>query len=508
MTLPTSLTYYYDDYPNLLLVPVGRKNQAIRSIGHKNEKATLARINDIVHSVFECLHPEEHKQLWSFLTIETSALPIPIDKTECIYPHLIKPQMFLWNTLSSKRGIPLHNELFYKEVYETLSTNALRSHVTRVIEEYIFCSKLSQLTRIQLLEKIENAYNNHPLVILAREKQMVIDSVENMNKSSLLGLLNPPEEVTYWRQRLEIIMRAFRLMPKMCKHHKELTIQAQSQSLMCECYQCNTIYFYNLQDDRILFPEEFDVEKARKRIETIERQFNEFASNNESLLEDIRILSSIQNHVFQYKDPIDEIIGIQQRLESISVKVEGIPTNEIVTIYEKLKDAEFPDHENSSLLQWLSHIELTNISVLKEAADWERVLHREIGEDLQLILQTLNDRVSIRPKPSEVVVNVKDHKLSIEVASLICSFISQHEDEFPAHVLTKVFVGHATNMIRTQQLHTHQAFGVLSAWPGKYVMKALQQLEKKEYLTKHTKGYKVTEKARWYLSVEFAKDKT
>lgn len=122
-------------------------------------------------------------------------LPVPIYRKEELYPHLIRPESFLWKKHSDQRGLPIEKESFYTVEYDTLSAEDLEAHVQRVMTDYAFVATLHERERDEWLESIRSAYSRHPFMELARTKQDIVQAVEFLNSSSLLGLLNSPEDV-------------------------------------------------------------------------------------------------------------------------------------------------------------------------------------------------------------------------------------------------------------------------------------------------------------------------
>ncbi|MGG1687074.1 hypothetical protein [Pseudalkalibacillus sp. NRS-1564] len=132
-------TYHFDAYPMFAFVPMGKKNKRIRTVGQKVQKGMIHRLHEHVKRKVGALTQEEKQKLQTFLEQENEAvLPIPLNKEDELYPHLIKPKQLLWQTFSPMHGLPIHNNSTYQEFYLQLSTEDLDRHLDRVIRDYLF----------------------------------------------------------------------------------------------------------------------------------------------------------------------------------------------------------------------------------------------------------------------------------------------------------------------------------------------------------------------------------
>lgn len=456
-----------NDYPSLLIIPVGRKFPEVRSIGHKKQRAILSRLQHAVDGI-----SEQGNAIQAFFPdISGTRLPVPIYRKEELYPHLIKPESFLWKKHSDQRGLPIEKESFYTVEYETLSAQELGDHVQRVMTDYSFAAILQQRERNEWLESIRSAYSRHPFIRLARTKQDVVQAVEVLNTSSLLGLLNSPEDVAFWRHRVEIVLRPYRSVPPhwrwdMCAHEKELVLKAKEGVLSCTCHECNYTIDYSPETDRVTLPTEVNMEQARKRIATIERQFNAMAEKTTDVVNAIRRLQDLKAALTPFEGIIERAWDLEEQLRGRAA------SHPILSIYQSLKECSLPDTYVEPDVMSLSRVHIPDISLLKMNLE---------GEDLQ---QTLEDHLSYleekaqeyRPSPDDVMVEVKGYELTRGMTEEING--TPGSKDIPIHLLVQLLKGEATSKIRRMELNETSIFGMLSSWPAKYITQAMIQWKK------------------------------
>ncbi|MBV6684635.1 hypothetical protein KV679_13025 [Bacillus sp. JRC01] len=455
------------DYPSLLIIPVGRKFPEVRSIGHKKQRGLLSRLQHAVDGIIE----EGHAIQAFFPDTNGTRLPVPIYRKEELYPHLIRPESFLWKKHSDQRGLPIEKESFYTVEYETLSAQELGDHVQRVMTDYSFAAILQQRERNEWLESIRSAYSRHPFNRLARTKQDVVQAVEVLNTSSLLGLLNSPEDVAFWRHRVEIVLRPYRSVPPhwrwdMCAHEKELVLKAKEGVLSCTCHECNYTIDYSPETDRVTLPNEVNMEQARKRIATIERQFNAMAEKTKDIVNAIRRLQDLKAALTPFEGMIERAWDLEEQLRGRAA------SHPILSIYQTLKECSLPDTYVEPDVMSLSRVHIPDISLLKMSLE---------GEDLQ---QTLEDHLSYleekaqeyRPSPDDVMVEVKGYELTRGMTEEING--TPGSKDIPIHLLVQMLKGEATSKIRRLELNDTSIFAMLSSWPAKYITQAMIQWKK------------------------------
>ncbi|MGE6205075.1 RQC-minor-2 family DNA-binding protein [Guptibacillus hwajinpoensis] len=500
-------TYHFDAYPMFAFVPMGKKNKRIRTVGQKVQKGMIHRLHEHVKRKIGALTQEEKQKLQTFLEQENEAvLPIPLNKEDELYPHLIKPEQLLWQTFSQMHGLPIHNNSTYQEFYLQLSTEDLDRHLDRVIRDYLFCAELAERSRVEWEDRIVEAYQLHPFIQLAREKENVVKAVERMNHSPLISLLNSPEDLAYWRHRVDIVMRPYREVPDewlwnekgVCHHEKEMRFHPSSGDVEFYCETCGYAIYYDIEENHVHFKEEIDMDRAKKRIVTIERQFNEMVDKPPRLVEKMEKVSQAIEAFKPYAPLYAEVLRVQHTLSEEELALFEAPST--VMVYQQLKSVRLPEDRAGSPLIWFSYVLTDTIEPFKPRTVFPDLDESEIAfvRDYLEKVKSISQNV---PSNEEEYLNVKQHTMTIGEMKLLLHFIIGHENE-PLHVLSKVFTGQATNAIRAQRLHENEVFGLLQNWQEKYVVKGIKYMEKDGLLLKLSKGYGLTEKANRMLGRE------
>ena len=495
-------TYHFDAYPMFAFVPIGKKNKRIRSVGQKVQKGLLHRLHDHVKRKIEAFTREERLELQAFLEQDTDAiLPIPLNKEDELYPHFIKPEQLIWQTFSPMHGIPLHKSSTYSESYINLSTEELDRHLDQVLRDYLFCANVAKLTRHDWEKQIIGSFQRHPFVQLAKKKEEVVKAVEEINHSPLISLLNSPEDLSYWRHRVEIVMRPYREIPDVwlwrdkgiCSHEKEMIFHAASSEIEYYCDSCRFSVYYNVSEERLRLKEEMNMERAEKRIATIERQFNEMVEKTPRLVEKIDEVAKALSAFEAFADLDNEVLDLRSSLE-----IDEAP--DTVTLYDQLRKVSLPEERKGSPLLWLSKISTDTIEPFKPRVMLPLVNESEVTR-VRAYLESLILLSTHIPSNEEQYVAIKGNVLTYGELKGVLQFFSMHENE-PLHVISKVLTGQTTNALRVQGLHEDESFGLLNGWEEKHVVKAIKAIEKDGLLEKLSKGYTLTEKANSMLGRE------
>ncbi|RWZ58847.1 hypothetical protein EQV77_07765 [Halobacillus fulvus] len=501
MGLPDRIIYQDDRYPFIILAPIGKKNKSVRSIGHKFERGLLSRLNDTIKEQAEQMNIDI-SEIQHYLGVTGDAiLPVTVQKEEKIYPHLLKPELFLWRTLPNEHGLPLKEEYLYDVEFTHLSAEQLKSHITKVLEDYAFLAKISRHPRDYWLDLMAQAFHKHPIVELNHRKQKVIDAVEEMNQSALLSVLKYPEDVAYWRHRVEIVMRPYRELPDAwtagsgsCSHEKSLQFSSDSQTIECHCEVCDFNLYYHVDQDRVSFTENHDVERAKKRMVTIEKQFNDIAEQNAKLMDQLFQIRSLKRQLMTAEKTLEESLDIVKQINRYELNGVYLEDHPILNMYAQLKDVSIPSRKISSPLLWMADVQLEDVSVLKRVGEWTEEMPGNVypltNRMLEELKETLDD---VRYGEEDVILTIKGHALTYAKVQQILDLIHYYGTEYPAHTLVQVLAGKATNKLRTLKLHETRWFGLLSDWPEKNIQKLFNQLEKQGWLMKQQRGYSVSD---------------
>ncbi|WP_173918438.1 RQC-minor-2 family DNA-binding protein [Halobacillus sp. Marseille-Q1614] len=502
MGLPSTLKYEDERYPYIVLTPIGKKNKHIRSIGHKFERSILSRLND---AVAEYVSEKEIDviSLQTFLNIHGKAiLPVSFLKDDMIYPHLIKPELFLWSSLPQEHGLPMDSKYVYEKDITNLSGDQLAHHVREVIDDYLFLAEISKYERKLWLHRIVSAFHKHPIVQIAKEQKEVVSAVERMNQSALISLLKYPEDISYWRNRAGIVQRPFRFLPQhwldeehgTCRHQKTLTFCAKEKTIKYSCEPCSVHLYFSEETNEVRLEKEFDDELTLRRVNTLHQQFNNLADQNADLLQQLRQLSFLKERLSMVSSQLAEALHLAKQIERLQKNENVVSTYPLLDMYEKLNHSKLPVESFPSSLIWLSQIELADVSMVKQAETWQKRVPEEIGPAVSRLLQELHERMSEAAyQDDDIIISIKGLQLSYASAQQMLDLIHYYGTDYPAHTLVQVLAGKSTNKLRRLHLHETRWFGLLSDWPEKHIQRLLRQLEKQGWLMKQQKGYSISE---------------
>ncbi|MDG5472507.1 RQC-minor-2 family DNA-binding protein [Jeotgalibacillus sp. ET6] len=461
-------------HPSLLLIPAGRKHPNIRSIGRKEERAVLTRLQQILSIELDRLSIRDQQLLRDFVDLPSFQLPVPVCKQQSLCPSLLKPEMFLWKKHAPTRGLPLNEEFFYKTPYQSLSTRELTVHLQEVIRDYVFCAWVQRLNQNTWIERIQQAYREHPFIVLARSKQNVVRAVEKMNRSSLLGLLNYPEDLSYWRHRVEIVMRPYRSIPpdwqyEICEHEKDLSLDYSTESIHVTCKECSYGVTYWPLTAQLQLPHEVKMEQAVKRIATIERQFDQMALQSLRVITSLNKLRSLKKQLSSYEPLLEKLISLKEKLG------ESKKDHPALSCYEELKKMDLPEENITPDLISLAKVSVPDAAVLKHAEKWQSIDNGSLESELaELYNELLMREQSMQPQPHDVLFQIKDYCLTRAEFEKIKACLEETELTLSFHLLVQTLLGEATNKVRRLGLHETEIFGMLSQWPRKYITEAVK----------------------------------
>lgn len=491
MTIPQSLQHSHELYPSLLFLPVDQQSVIIRPGAAKEDKGILSRMEEAAAAEIALRSMEEQEKLKQYLGTNEAVIPIPFHRHKRLFPELLRPEMFLYEEVSSQRGIPLSLLKLYKKTPASLTPSQMEKHIAAVTADYFFAAEIAAHNREFWLETVDDAYSKHSFIQLAAEKQHVTAAVENMNKSALLGLLKYPEDIAYWRHRVEIVLRPYRAVPRAwrwepCNHEKTLSLASESGYIQLTCEECHFSVYLRTADKALLLPEEINLYQAVKRIATIERQFNEIAQQNNDVIEKILRLQRLKQEITKYEENVLPIIDLQEKLPENA----GISMPPIIQMYREMKKINIPARTQNSLLLWMAEIDIPNVSIFHQLQEWEALQSSDWSSELNEARKELELMIEeTRPQPTDQLAEVKGFSVTRETNQKILRFLEIQEQEISLHVLVQVLKGQPTNKVRSLSYHETELFALLSEWPEKFITKAVLQLEKRGHLAKGKRGY-------------------
>ncbi|WP_444685493.1 RQC-minor-2 family DNA-binding protein [Alkalicoccus luteus] len=452
-----------EPYPYLAFLPAGFGRRApyiVRSRG-------LNRLHEAAAELLSALSASE-KEAWCRLTGQSACrLPVGMEANGQAVPVLVRPDVFLWGTAPTQ--LSLDRRSFFQRDTTKLSDAQLRRHLEQVVRQYLLAAALQERPRSAWLADVEAAYLRHPFLTLARQKADVVEAVEQMNRSSLLAVLKYPEDIAYWRHRVEIVLRPYRALPEawrngLCEHEKEL--YTTTDKLVCHCTTCAFTVYYHPADGNAELEEEVLMPRAIKRIATIERQLNEIAEQSLDVIGQLRRLQGLKKQLLPFETELEQLSRFKQQLKHP-------PAVPVVDTYEALIRTTFPTADVQPELQSLAGVHLHDTAVLAIDHDFFGQVETRMHEAIYRYEEQAEKE---KPKPDDVVFHVKRCKLTQGEKDEIDAFLDMHDFRPSAHQLAKTLAGIPTNKVRSLGLHETPIFGLLQSWPEKQVVKAVHRL--------------------------------
>lgn len=442
-------------YDSLYLIPVGAAVSAPSN--HLSSPPLLRRIASILKELLSSRGQEDLELLSRFTKLPSHTFPLAIVSEQQAYMYAIRPDYFLWKKQKPELILTPDSHHFDSRNLYVLSDNQLRSYFDELLDSYVFAAQLPTLSRRQWKEKVRLAYSQHPFIRLAAEKQDVLEAVENANRSMLMGVLNPPEDVAFWRHRVEIVLRPYRALPtdgtySACGHPIQVTVDKESPMLHIYCETCNYTYRYDPVEDRVVLQEEVQLAQAQKRISTIERQFNALAEGTPKVIAALRKLQEIQGWY------IDKEFSAH--------------TGDAHRLIHSLQEASFPVEPIEPTLLSLQHVKLSTIDSLRFVQPYLDKSKQQLDQQLEdEQRETSSSPLGDTEKP--VRFSTKGYTLYEEEVDVIEDYLARDE-QMTFHLLIQVLKGEATSKVRALNLHRSPIFGLLRPWPKKLIPQAIK----------------------------------
>jgi len=502
MAIPSQLVVEFTDYHYLTFIPIGRKNKTIRSLANKHTRGLLTRINHAVSQTLSTYSDADQLQLSTFLfKNQHSGFPLAINREEEIFPHLWKPDTFLWKEQSAQTGVPIHLEQCYKQDITTLSKEQLQEHIDNVIRDYMFCAQISQNNRENWLHSMNEAFHNHPFIKLYHQYEQRIEAIERVAVSPLLFLMKQPEKVAYWRERVEIIMRPFRMWSKEEFHegldaYSEvmLSFEAKEKQIVVRDATGGTILVYHVPSQTVTLKEEVDVELASKRLYTTSEQLKELMLLNPELIQSLHSIQHWKDRIEHDSSVINEINNLQKELETWSMSSIEIP--HLLSWIHALMDLKAPRTTDEETIEWLSFFQLEDVSILSHLSSYKPIAKQtEWLHALTSLKNQLQKEINGRQE------KFLHHSLDVGKITLTphqlydtLSLIHDLRDSVSGQLYTQLLTGHSTNNIRQRKLDEHRGYGALDNQKEKYLYSMFETLQKWEVISKLRQGYTLTPK--------------
>ncbi|MDT2046959.1 hypothetical protein CHN50_02450 [Priestia aryabhattai] len=505
MAVPENLSIQFEDYPQLTFIPLGRKNKTVRSLSTKKTKALLTRLNEAVSLALQTYSIDEQLLLNSFLYNNSAdGFPIPIDRVETIYPHLWKPQSFLWKDYNKNRGVPIHEHEFYPEDFSNMSKEELHSYLSKLVKEYMFCARIHDSSREEWLLHVNSRFFDHPLVSLYNRNKEAIQAMEKCENSPLLFLMNNPEKVAHFRNRLEVGLRPFRSLSyeafeygiKTCVNESIIQIVPDQEALLIHCSSLGLSLTYHIIDDCVTLSEEFHIVLANKRLATTQRLFKELLKENNDLICKMSKLQKWKIAAENYRLVITNINQTIQQIEQFSLHSNHVDEPPFLAFMNDLLTLDIPINEEIELS--LPHFSKWNvesqITLFQKMEDYvallnKNVIHQQLDEFSTMYKQELEQ---IQKGSLKAPIMVQKKPLSSLSFYKLLELIDLLKDSQAQEVYFQIVEGQSTNSMRQKGLTDLHAHGLLKNVKRKHIIEVFNQLQHLELITKNSRGFTLT----------------
>lgn len=448
---------FHQPYNHLYLLPVGSGD--VSNSYHRPPMSILRQLEQIMNELLGALSDDQLTQLAKLTGSPIGTFPIAVHAENTPFPHILKADFFLWRQREADVLLTTAGEDYYQKNLYLLSQKQLKEHLQQALQIYQFAAMLEDISQNEWKERALQAYTQHPFIQLATMKQPIIHAVEKMNRSILLGVLTPPEDVSYWRHRVEIVLRPYRALPESwrsahCSHPIKIAIFSEYNWLQLSCETCHYSFMYDPLTDHAHLVDEVDLPQATKRIATIERQMNELAEGTPKVMNSLQKLQSIK----------------EQFAERTFLEEKGPLTK----LMRKLETSQFPEHPLQPTLLSLQDVDLSTIDVLKLVQPFLTCSNQELEDHwVQETSEEARAFPSETSHSSSIHFSSKGfHLYEVEV-SQIEAYLAKDET-ITFHLLIHVLKGEATSKIRALQLHHSPIFGLLRPWPKKLIPHAIK----------------------------------
>lgn len=450
----TQLGLAHQPFEHIYLVPVGGEVHATPS--QLSSRSLLHQLERYMEEALATLSPEEQHKIATLTKLPLGKWPVAVVSEQMAYAHLIRPDYFLWKQQAPTLQLAEGSRYFDGRNLYVLSDAQLQAHCQDAIRDYLFVADYVHIQKKEWKTRARAAYQRHPFIQFAAEKRPIIEAIETLNRSMLLGVLTPPEDVAFWRRRVEIVLRPYRALPTEWRYQQDdepLTLQTvpSTRKWLVTGTKSGYSFYYVPDDDRVELVEEINMPQAIKRIATLERQFNELAQGTPKIMEALTALQAIQRQF------IDEL--------------PSTGSGDFLDLLATLRDATFPEETVQPKALSLQHVALETIDSLKFVKPYIGMSEEQWQEAFQ------KDKSAQSEHPADetpaVYFSSKGFYLYEEQVDEIEEFLAR-EEQITFHLLIQVLKGEATSKVRTLKLHQSPIFGLLRPWPKKLIPQAIK----------------------------------
>ncbi|MBM7703458.1 RQC-minor-2 family DNA-binding protein [Metabacillus iocasae] len=513
MAVPKKLLIDIESYPSLTFLPLGRKNKSVRSLANDHTKGVLTRLNKAVEVALSEYVEDDIQLLQAFLYDETKGgLPVPITKQEEVYPYLWKADAFLWRTFSEQKGIPIHSNEFYTNSFVTMTKEQLETYIKQVIKSYMFCARIHDTTRRDWLGHVNKRFHEHPIVALYHKNRDDIVAIEAAKTSPLLFLMKNPDQIAFWRSRIEIIMRPFRSMSLnvfeqglfACPHEMTIDLNENEETMRILCDKCGVEMTYHVADDIVTLKDDYNVILTSKRLHTTRRQFTDIMKDNPHVVDKLYLLQEWKQILAKQQPLLTQLKDIYSEINDYMIHSRSTMDDPFLHFLFKVKRSSIPDWPSESMsLPWFAEWHLDDISMMNELYTFnvylqEEKLIKKLHESVKEATDTLEETKQAFFTNSLKVGRIDFSPVDLHSLLQLVKEIGATETQ---QTYIAILSGQLSSTLRRKQYDQLTAYSMLKQMKQKYLLNLFSQLQEWQLIQKERVGFSLTTKGQRTLQL-------
>ncbi|MFP7735974.1 hypothetical protein ACLHDF_21730 [Priestia aryabhattai] len=184
------------------------------------------------------------------------------------------------------------------------------------MKDYMFCAKIHDSSREEWIQHVNKCFFKRPLISLYHRNAGVIEAIEQSKKSPLLFIMKNPEQIAFWRNRIEIIMRPFRSLSFIAfergfsdTEDAVVNVHGENEIMHVTSENRGLAVTYDVANDAVSLDNEYNVVLAAKRLATTQRQFEEIIDENEEVIQKLLVFLKWKSLLEHHEVHIKEIQG-------------------------------------------------------------------------------------------------------------------------------------------------------------------------------------------------------
>ncbi|WP_269091619.1 RQC-minor-2 family DNA-binding protein [Priestia megaterium] len=387
-----------------------------------------------------------------------------------------------------------------------MTKNELENYLGSIMKDYMFCARIHDSSKEEWIQHINKCFFKHPLISLYHRNADVIEAIEQSKKSPLLFIMKNPEQIAFWCNRIEIIMRPFRSLSSTAfergfsdTEDTVLTVHGENEIIRLTSENRGLTVTYDVTNDAISLDDEYNVVLAAKRLSTTQRQLEEIIDENEEVIQKLLVFfkwkSLLDHHEVHIKEIQDKLCNLTTyQLNQRQFLQEKYP---FLSFIQNVLQVKTP---NANLevgsIQWFSQWDFPDVTLLQETDKFTcymgpSKIEKKLTEISAKIENELHQqRQNLLSTPLKIGQITFDSNQMLRLLTLIDTLKNTETQQSYVQILEGV----STNSIRQKELDKIPAFGLLNSVKRKRIVTYLQELQNYQLLKKEKKGFSLTPK--------------